>query len=130
MSVTITPFLRNALHADAAISGAAALLMGTGAGLLAPLLDLPAGLLFWAGLALAPFVILLLVVARKPSAPSGLMVAIIAINVLWVIGSAALLLAGAVSPNLFGVLFVAAQALAVALFAQLQLVGYRRARTA
>ena len=65
MSVTITPFLRNALNADALISGAAGLVMMGGANFLSPFLELPAPLLFGAGLALVPFVAMLVVVARR-----------------------------------------------------------------
>ena len=127
MSISVTPFLRNVLLADAVISGGAAALMIAGAGLLSPLLELPAGLLFWAGLALVPFVAMLVIVARRPAVSRMLLVDIVAINALWVAGSFGLLLSGAVAPNMLGVLFVAAQAVAVALFALLQLIALRRA---
>lgn len=127
MSVTITPFLRNALNADALISGAAGLLMMGGANFLSPFLELPAPLLFGAGLALVPFVAMLVVVARRHTVSRLVLIDIIAINALWVVGSVALLVSGAVAPNLLGILFVAAQAVAVALFAELQFVGLRRA---
>lgn len=127
MSISITPFLRNVLLLDAVVSGGAAVLMVAGASLLSPMLALPAGLLFWAGLALAPFVAMLVAIARRPSVARMLLIDIIAINVLWVAGSFGLLLSGAVAPSLLGVLFVTAQALAVAAFAALQLVGLRRA---
>lgn len=130
MSVTVTPFLRNALNADALISGAAALLMMGGASLLSPFLELPASLLFWAGLALVPFVAMLVVVARRETVSRLVLIDIIAINALWVVGSFALLLSGMVSPNLLGILFVAAQAVTVGLFAELQFIGLRRAAVA
>ncbi|MDH4985755.1 hypothetical protein QEZ47_09415 [Aminobacter anthyllidis] len=130
MSIAVTPFLRNVLHADALISGAAGLLMMLGAPLLSPLLELPAELLFWAGLALVPFVAMLVVIARRPSVSKLVMVDIIAINALWVIGSFALLVSGTIQPNLLGIAFVAAQALTVAVFAELQFVGIRRAAPA
>ena len=130
MSVTITPFLRNALNADALISCAAGLVMMGGANFLSPFLELPAPLLFGAGLALVPFVAMLVVVARRQTVSRLVLIDIIAINALWVIGSVALLVSGAVAPNLLGILFVAAQAVAVALFAELQFVGMRRAAAA
>lgn len=130
MPVKITPFLRNALMLDALVSGAAAILMMAGGSLLAPLLELPASLLFWAGLALVPWVAMLLVVARRSEVSRLVMIDIVAINALWVVASFGLLVSGAVSPNLFGIAFVAAQALAVALFAELQFVGLRRATAA
>ncbi|MBB6466868.1 hypothetical protein [Aminobacter carboxidus] len=127
MSIAVTPFVRNVLNADALISGAAGILMMLGAPLLSPLLELPAELLFWAGLALVPFVAMLVVIARRPSVSKLMMIDIIAINVVWVIGSFGLLLSGVVAPNALGIAFVAAQALAVAVFAELQFIAIRRA---
>ncbi|CAN7289226.1 hypothetical protein [Aminobacter sp. LjRoot7] len=130
MSITVTPFLRNVLHADALISGAAGLLMMQGAPLLSPLLELPAQLLFWAGLVLVPFVAMLVVVARRTTVSKLMMIDIIAINALWVVASFGLLLSGVVAPNALGIAFVVAQALAVAVFAELQFIGIRRATAA
>jgi hypothetical protein len=130
MSVIITPFLRNALHADAAVSGAAAILMIAGAGFLGPFLELPASLLFFAGLALVPFVAMLVAVARREVVPKMVLIDVIAINALWVVASFGLLASGAIAPNILGIAFVAAQAVAVALLAELQFVGYRRAQAA
>jgi hypothetical protein len=126
MSFTLNPFLRQVLFVDAAVSGAAGLLMAAGASFLSPLLGLPSGLLFWAGLALFPFVALLIAVARRGEASRLTVVDIIAINALWVAASFGLLASGWVDPTLLGYAFVAAQALAVALLAGLQLVGFRR----
>jgi hypothetical protein len=130
MTVTMTPFLRNIFAADAAVSGAAAILMIVGAPYLAPFLGLPSGLLFWAGVALVPFLALLLVTLRRQSAPRLILIDIIGINALWVAASFGLLFSGLVSPNMLGIAFVAAQALAVAVLAELQFVGMRRATSA
>lgn len=130
MSISVSPFLRNALVADALVSGGAAIVMAAGAGLLAPLLGLPEGLLFWAGIALVPFVVILLVVSRRQSVSRLVLIDMIAINALWVVGSFALLFSGSVAPNLLGIAFVSAQALTVALFAELQFVGLRRSAAA
>lgn len=127
MSISVTPFLRNVLMADAVVSGAAGVLMIAGAGILGPFLELPSSLLFWAGIALIPFVAMLFVVARRPSVSRLMLVDIIAINALWVVASFALLFSGMVEPNLLGIAFVSAQALTVALLAELQFVGFRRA---
>jgi hypothetical protein len=127
MSFTLNPFLRQILVIDAAVSGAAGLLMAAGASVLSPLLGLPSGLLFWAGLALLPFVALLLTVARRGEASRLVLVDIIAINALWVAASLGLLISGAVAPTPLGYAFVIAQALAVALLAELQFIGFRRA---
>lgn len=130
MSVAVTPFLRNALYVDALATGATALLAIVGAPLLAPFFDLPEALLLWAGLALVPFVAMLVVVARRAAVPKLILFDVVALNVLWVIGSFALLITGAVAPNALGIAFVAAQALAVAVFAELQFIGIRRAGAA
>lgn len=130
MSVTVTTFLRNALFADALVSGAAGIAMMLGAPLLAPFLGLPAELLFWAGVVLVPFVAMLIMIARRTTVSKLVLFDIIAINVLWVVGSLVLLVSGVVEPNLLGIAFVAAQALTVAAFAELQFVGIRRATAA
>jgi hypothetical protein len=126
MSFTLPPFLRQVLFIDAAVSGAAGLLMAAGAPFLSPLLGLPAGLLFWAGVALFPFVALLVAVARRREVSRIVIVDIVAINALWVAASLGLLLSGVVAPTLLGYAFVIAQALAVALLAELQFTGLRR----
>jgi hypothetical protein len=126
MPVTISPYLRNALYADALVSGAAAILMISGAPVLSPLLGLPLALVAWAGAALVPFVAMLIVVARRATSPRAVLLEIIVINALWVVASFGLLASGLVSPNWLGVAFVAAQAVTVALFAELQFVGLRR----
>lgn len=130
MPLIISPFLRKILLTDAIVSGAAGLLMIVGAGFLGPLLGLPIKLLFWAGVVLVPFVTALFLVARRESAPRLLLLDIIFLNGAWVIASFAILAAGPVSPNLLGVLFIAAQALMVGLFTVLQLAGLRSAAVA
>ena len=130
MTVTMTPFLRNIFAADAAVSGAAAILMVVGAPYLSPLLGLPSGLLFWAGIVLVPFVALLISILRRQSVPRLILIDIIGINALWVVASFGLLFSGLVTPNVLGIAFVAAQALTVALLAELQFVGMRRASAA
>ena len=126
MSFTLNQFLRQVLFVDAAVSGAAGVLMAAGAPFLSPLLGLPADLLFWAGLALFPFVALLIAVARRGKASRLILIDIVAINALWVAASFGLLISGAVQPTMLGYAFVIAQALAVALLAELQLIGLRR----
>jgi len=130
MTIAITPFLRNTLRLDAVVSGGAALLLLGGAALLAPLTGLPAGLLFWSGVVLVPFVAALMVVARRETAPRLVLVDIVGLNALWVAASFGLLASGLVQPTVFGIAFVIAQALAVALFAGLQWSGLRRAAAA
>jgi hypothetical protein len=50
--------------------------------------------------------------------------------VLWVVGSVALLISGLVAPTMLGTAFVIAQALIVAILAELQLLGLKRQRLA
>ncbi len=130
MSISVSPFLRNALVADAVATGATVILAIAGASVLGPLLGLPQGLLFWAGVALVPFVALLLVTARRTVVSRLVLIEIIAVNALWVVASFALLFSGSVEPNLLGIAFVTAQALTVALFAELQFMGLRRSAAA
>jgi hypothetical protein len=127
MTVTVSPFIRNALLLDAVASGVTALLAIVGESFLSPLLNLPASLLFWAGVVLVPFVALLLVTARRRTVARIVLIDIIAINALWVAASFGLLVSGLVSPNALGIAFICVQAIAVALFAELQFIGMRRA---
>ena len=129
MQISVSPFLRNVLLFDALASGATAIILLGGAHMLSPLLDMPQSLLFWAGAALVPFVLMVLAVSRRQTVSRAMLVEIIAINALWVVASFGLLVSGVVSPNLLGIAFVSAQAIAVALFAELQSVGLRRKAT-
>lgn len=126
MSISISPFLRNVLNADALFSSAGALMMIVGAPFIAPLTQLPSSLLIGAGLSLVPWVAMLVYVARKQTVSRLVMIDIIAINALWVAASFGLLVSGFIAPNALGIAFVAAQAVAVAVLAELQIVGMRR----
>jgi hypothetical protein len=52
--------------------------------------------------------------------------AVVACNVLWAMDCVALLFTGWIDPSLLGVAFLLMQAVAVAAFAELQVVGLRR----
>jgi len=118
-----TSSLRKVLLLDALTSGAMGLLLSLGARLLAGPLGLDAGLLTGAGLALLPFSACVLFVARRAAASRAQVAAIVAMNALWVFDSVLILLAGWVQPTALGVLFIAVQALTVALFTLLQVKG-------
>ncbi len=47
-------------------------------------------------------------------------------NAVWTLASIALLFSGSVSPNLFGMTAVVAQAIATGVFAELQYIGLRK----
>ena len=119
-------FLNRALLADAIFSGVAAVALTLGAGMLAPLLNLPEVLLRETGLFLIAYTALVGWLASRSTAPKALVWLVIAGNAAWTLGSIALLFSGAVSPNLLGQVFVVAQAIATGVFAELQFIGLRR----
>ena len=123
----LSSFLRKALLADAVVSGAACLAMIAGADFTHALFGLPSALLFWAGVALIPFVAMLAMIVRTGGAPSGLIATIIALNFAWVAGSLFVAFGPAFAPTLLGKVFIVAQAATVAVFAELQIIGLRRA---
>lgn len=122
--------LRLALTVDAVASGASAVLLLFGAAALSGLLGLPEELLRVAGVILVPFVALVSYAAMQAKPAEGLVWSVIVINLAWVAASAALLLGAFVSPTTLGIAFVAAQAVAVLIFADMQYFGLRRARGA
>ena len=125
MTVRNTPFLRKTLLADAAVGSVASVATIFGAGLLAPLLGLPPSLLTWAGVALIPYVVFLLLLARREDIPVSWLREIVFLNWAWVAASAGILLFAPIQPNMFGVAFIVAQAAAVALFAWLEALPLR-----
>lgn len=130
MPIPMTSYLKKVIAADAVVSGAAGVAMMVGSTFLPGLLNLPAELLFWAGLALVPFVIELALILRMKQVPPAFIVALIAINAAWVAASLFVAFGPAFAPNLFGQAFVVAQAAVVAIFAELQFLGLKRARIA
>jgi hypothetical protein len=122
--------LRRAIQIDAAVSGAMALLLTFAVAMLAPLLHLPEALLLESGLFLIAYVALVGWLGTRATMPKLLVLVIIIGNALWTLGSIGLLFSGAVTPNLLGQIFVAAQAIAVGVFAELQYIGLRRSAAA
>jgi uncharacterized protein YjeT (DUF2065 family) len=119
-------FLRRAILADAIVSGVMALLLTFDARMLAPLLNLPEALLRETGLFLIAYAALVGWLGTRSSMPKMLVGIVIAGNAAWTLGSIALLFSGAVTPNLLGEAFVAIQAVATGVFAELQYIGLRR----
>jgi hypothetical protein len=127
MTYTNSPtFLRRVLMIDAAISGATGLMLVLGATLVEGLLGLSAGLIFGAGLSLVPFSVLVAWLATREILPRAGVWAVVVCNVLWAADSILLLVSGYVTPTLIGYAFVTAQALVVAILAELEYVGLRR----
>jgi hypothetical protein len=124
----ITPshpnFLRHVLWADAIASGATGLVMIAGAGVLESLLGLPSALTREAGIILVPFAVLVAIVATRARISRVAVWTIIAANAAWTIGSFGLL-AGGVATTALGYAFVIAQALVVAILAELEYAGLR-----
>lgn len=118
--------LRGALLLDAVASGATALLMLIGGGVLAGLLGLPGDLLRGAGLVLVPYVAMVIIVGARPDISRSAVWLVIVANAVWAIASFVLMFSGWIAPTALGYAFIAAQALVVALFGELQYVGLRR----
>ena len=125
--VAMSPLLRRVLVADALISAAAGIMMVAGATLLQGLLQLPYSLLVGAGLALFPWTAGLLWLARKPVVPSAAVWTVIVLNIVWVADSAWVALGGSSAPNTLGLAFIGLQAVMVAVLAELEFTGLRRA---
>ena len=119
-------FLRRALILDALASGATALLMIAGAGLVEGLLGLPAALLRGAGLVLVPYVAFVVYTGTRDAISRSAVWLIIVANVAWAAASALLLVSGWVAPTALGYAFVIGQAVVVALLGELQYLGLRR----
>ena len=128
--MTVVPastFLRRVLILDAVTSGAMGILLALAAAPLSSLLGLPISLLTWTGISLLPFAAFVGWLAKRDLLPRLAVWAVIACNALWVIDSFALLASGWYQPTLLGKAFVVFQALAVAVFAELEYFGLRRA---
>jgi hypothetical protein len=120
--------LRQALLADAVTSGACGVLMLAGASLLEGMLGLPGTLLRGAGATLIPYAGLLAYLSTRDDLQRVVVWAVILGNAVWAADSLLLLVSGWVEPTRAGVAFVVFQALAVAMYAELQFVGLRRSR--
>ena len=118
--------LRRALLADAIFSGTSAIVLTLGAGALASLLSLLDMLLRETGLFLILYAALVGWLGTRQTVPKVPVWLVVAGNAAWTLASIALLFSGLVAPNLLGEIFVAAQAIATGVFAELQYVGLRR----
>jgi hypothetical protein len=130
LTIQPSPFLRQALVADAATSFACGLFMLIGAGVLSGALGLPADLLRAAGLVLLPYALFVGYLGVRPHAQRPVVWAVIIANGLWAADSLLLLLSGWVEPTRAGLAFVIAQGLAVLMYAELQYMGLRRSNSA
>ncbi len=128
MTTTTAPvsrsLLRPVLRVDAVVSGVNGVAYLIAAGPLAELLGLPAEWLLGVGAFLAVFAGAVWTVGSRP--PGAAVRAVVTANVLWVIGSVAVVLAGLGSPTTVGSVWLLLQAAVVAAFAAAQGAGLRR----
>jgi hypothetical protein len=119
-------FLKNALALDAAASAATGLLLAVAAGPLSSLLGFPAGFLRGAGLLLLPCALAFAMMAGRDTLPRWTVQVVIGLNILWIADSVILLLMGWFQPTGLGIAFVLAQAAALAIITELEVIGLKR----
>jgi hypothetical protein len=117
--------LRRLIAVDALTCAAMGVGLLVTAGPVAAATEIPAALLFYAGLSLVPVAAFMAVVAAQPVTPPMAVGVVVAVNVLWVAASVLLLLGGWIAPNALGFAFVAGQALVVAVLVKLEFDGWR-----
>ena len=123
---TPSPLLRKVLAADAIVTGLAGLVMVLAAIPLSTRYGLPVGLLRWAGMICLPFAAFDAWLATRERLQRPAVFFVVACNALWALDSVLLLLTGWVAPTALGTVFVVAQAVLTAVFAELELIGLRR----
>lgn len=121
------PLLRRAFALDATATGIMGIALAIGADALQPRLNLPVMLLREAGLICIVFAAWLAFALTRPALTRGMARFAIGVNMTWVLASFGLLVSGWVAPTALGTAFVIAQAVAVAVFLELQYLGARRA---
>lgn len=119
-------FLRSALALDAAACAGTGLLLTLAAEPLSGWLGFPPGFLRGAGLVLLPSAALLAWFASRETLPRLAVFAVIGVNLVWIADSVAVLLMGWFAPTGLGIAFVLAQAAAVALVTELEVIGLKR----
>ena len=119
-------FLRRVLLADALAGLAMGLMLIAAAGMLEPLLGLPAVLLREAGFVLLPIAAFVAYTGLRSELSRRMVWAVIVCNAMWALDCVLLLVGGWLAPALPGRVFVMVQAWGVLLFAALQWLGLRR----
>lgn len=126
MSVQPSSLLRKALMLDAAASGAMGLIFVAGFSVLPAFLGLPQAFIAGIGAVCLMWSVINGFAATRQRLPSAAVWAIIALNGIWVLESAVLLLSGWLQPTGIGTAFVVLQAIVVAILAEMQFVGLKR----
>jgi hypothetical protein len=120
------PLLRAALKLDAVVTGANGAAYLAAAAPLSDLLGLSEALLRATGAFLLVYAALVWIVGSRRQIPRGPVYAIVAANVLWAVDSIVMAIAGWGDPSTAGTAWILMQAVVVAAFAELQLIGLRR----
>jgi hypothetical protein len=122
--------LRLSLQLDAAATGALGVLLATGGAVLDELLGIPAAVLVPVGGFLVVYAAALWFLGTRPRVSRPAVWVVVVGNLLWAAASVVAAAAGWWSPTAAGIAVILAQAAAVAVFAELQFTGLRRARAA
>lgn len=130
MTLSPSPFLRQALLADAVTSALCGLSMLLAATPLHEMLGLPEGMLRIAGATLLPFAAFAAYLSLRPRVHRLTVWAVVLANALWAVDSALLLVSGWLAPTVAGTVFVIVQAVMVLMYAELQVMGMRRSTAA
>ena len=118
--------LRTALMLDAVVTGANGLAYLVAAEPLGDLFGHSPAVLRGIGAFLVVFAALVALTGARATIPTPAVRAIVAANVLWAAGSVTAAIAGWGSPDTAGTVWTVLQAVVVAAFAELQLMGLRR----
>lgn len=124
-TIQASKLLKTALIADAVGGGASAALHLIGGAALAGALALPAPLLTGSGIFLAGYAVVLLALALRRTIPKAVVWAVIGGNVAWAVIAVDIALMGVVTPNVMGLAYLAAQAIAVLGLAALEYAGLK-----
>ncbi|WP_188188178.1 hypothetical protein [Nonomuraea sp. SYSU D8015] len=131
-AVTVTAdkakFLRLALAADAVVTGGNGLVYLAFAGPVGDLLGPDAALLRGIGVFLLAYGAAVGLLASRRTISPAATKAVIALNIIWTLGSVATVVTGVLDYTTIGAIWAIAQALVVAGFAELQIMGLRKAR--
>ncbi|MEU0570819.1 hypothetical protein ABZ297_36240 [Nonomuraea sp. NPDC005983] len=130
LSVTAdrTKFLRIALALDAVVTGVNGLVYLAAAGPTSDLLGPDAELLRGIGAFLLVYGVAVGFLASRGTISQAGVKVMIALNIIWTLGSIAAVVTGAAGFTTIGAVWAIAQALVVGVFAELQIMGLRRMR--
>jgi hypothetical protein len=123
-------FLRRALQIDFAVSAVCTVLLIAASAPLAQLAGLPHLLVLGTGLVFVPFLALLGWLLLRPTPPRQGVWMVIGLNVGWAVATAVFLASGIVSPTAWGYALIIGIAVAVVVFAEMEIIGLKRAPVA